>query len=643
MQPVTCSRPATAPKRTRAQSRRGTGLRWLTGFLGVLGFVAQPPAQTFVDVTSTSGISNVPPSPSAYGNGMCCADYDGDGDVDVVIPGPGGSPIQYFRNDGQMTFTELTGQTGLGSATTPHGVGTADIDNDGDPDILIGNALSPLQLFINDGSAQFTEEAIARGLVSQTSVYGITFGDYDRDGWLDIYLGNRDAAGVIEDNILYRNVGQGSFTDVTTSAGASNLGLTCAAAFIDYNEDGWPDIFCANDKGYLYLANTILHNNGDGTFTDLGAELGVAQEMDSMGVDFVDVFNDGGMDIYVSDTIPNHLFLQWDPASGIYFDDTYTHNLAGGGFGWAVNWLDFDNDGWQDLHVVQSQNLNLLFRNPAAPASAQAGWLELAGPLNMSPAYKQFTALIADLDDDGRVDIINRYSAYPLFQPPTGCSVHQNTVAGGNWLRFLPRGAASNRDGLGARIEVVTGNQRQRQYVRSGTGYLSGNDRRVHFGMGNATQADRVEVFWPSGQVQVLENIATNQTFEVIEPAFQLTGPATVGGTTTLALSVQGEGALPYAMVLSFSETPRTLLPDGRELPVLLDTLSGHTIIPGNALLPNSMGLLNPSGQAASALVIPGQPALTGLVMFATAATFNPPGFPDVRTIFPTAVEIVVQ
>ncbi|MEC7584819.1 MAG: CRTAC1 family protein [Planctomycetota bacterium] len=585
----------------------------------------------------------MPLSPGAYGNGMCGADFDGDGDIDLVIPGPPGSPIQYFRNDGQMSFTELTSQAGLGSALAPHGVGTADIDNDGDPDVLVGNALLPIQLFINNGAGQFTEEAQQRGLLSQTSVYAVTFGDYDRDGWLDVYLGNRDAAGVIEDNILYRNVGQGSFVDVTTTAGANNLGLTCAAAFLDYNEDGWPDIFCANDKGYLYLPNTILHNNGDGTFTDLGGELGVAQEMDSMGIDFADVFNDGGMDIYVSDTVPNHLFLQWDLATDLYVDDTYTYNLAGGGFGWAVNWLDFDNDGWQDLHVVQSQNLNLLFRNPAAPASAQAGWLELGVALHMAPAYRQFTALIADLDDDGRVDIINRYSAYPLFQPPTGCSVHQNTVAGGNWLRFLTRGVASNRDGLGARIEVVTGNQRQRQYVRSGTGYLSGNDRRVHFGMGNAAQAGRVEIFWPSGQVQVLENIATNQTFEVIEPSFQLTGPATVGGTTSLALSVQGEGALPYAMVLSFSETPRTLLPDGRELPVLLDALSGYTIIPGNALLPSSLGLLNPSGQAASALVMPAQPALTGLVMFATAATFNPPGFPNVRTIFPTAVEIVAQ
>jgi len=617
----------------------------LSGLVALLALATQGPGQTFVDVTAASGIQNVPFSTSSYGSGLCCADFDGDGDVDVVIPGPVGNPIQYFRNDGAMTFTDLTAQAGLGNAFDTHPVVAADIDNDGDPDILVGNWRSPLQLFINDGTASFTEEALARGLVTQSSVYSISFGDYDRDGWLDLYLGNREFQSTSsgEANILYRNLGQGVFVDSTVGSGADHLGLTFAAPFFDYNADGWPDIICANDKGVLGAPNTILHNNGDGTFSDIGAQLNANQAMDGMGVDFVDAFNDGGMDLYVSDTPSDHLFLRWDPTAGNYVDDTYTYNLAGGGLGWAVNWFDFDNDAWQDLHVVQINSLNLVFRNPGSSAAAQTPWSERATAIGLDLLFSQYAAMMADLDDDGGIDVINRYAFHPFFPAPSGCTVHRNQILRGNWLRFLTRGVVSNRDGLGARIEVVTGSLRQQQYVRSGTGYLTGSDRRVHFGMATATQADRVEITWPSGQVQVLENVAANQTLEVVEPSFGLAGPAIVGGTTSLDLSVQGEAGLPYAMVLSFTDSPRTMLPDGRELPLQLDALSGYTIVPGNTILTNSLGLLDGNGQSTSPLVMPNLPALTGLVLFATAATFDPPGFPAVRTIFPQAVKIVVQ
>ena len=602
-------------------------------------------SQGFVDVTATAGIQNVPYSTGTFGSGLCCADFDGDGDVDVVVPGPGGSPIQYFRNNGGMSFTDLTGQAlGMGNGNDPRPVVAADIDNDGDPDVLVGNWRAPLQLFINDGTATFTEEALARGLLTQSALFSISFGDYDRDGWLDIYLGNREFMSTSsgEANILYRNLGQGYFVEAA-GANADHNGLTYAAPFFDYNDDMWPDIICANDKGALGVPNTVLHNNGDGTFTDVGAQINANQVMDGMGADFVDVFNDGGSDVYISDTPTAHLFLRWDPGAASYVDDTFTYNLWGGGLAWGVNWLDYDNDGWQDLHVVQINTPNLLYRNPRQPAALQVPWMDEAFAMGMSLSYTQFTAMIADLDDDGRLDIINRHQLNVFFPAADGCTVHQNQTSNANWLRFLPRGVVSNRDGLGAKIAVVTGSLRQQQHVRSGTGYLSGSDRRVHFGMSANTHADRVEITWPSGQFQVLENVPVNQTLEVVEPSFLLSAPATVGGTTSLDLSVQGEAGLPYGMVLSFSNSPPTPLPGGRVLPLQLDALSGYTIVPGNALLTNPLGLLGSGGQAISPLVIPSLPALTGLVMYATAATFDPPGFPAVRTLFPEAVEIVVQ
>ena len=617
----------------------------LAGLAGLLALAVPAHGQTFVDVTTGSGMENVPLSSSNYGTGVCGADFDGDGDIDVVVPGLPGSPIQYFRNDGGMTFTELTtATTGLGIALHPHPVVAADIDNDGDQDILLGNWRTPLQLFINDGSAVFTEEAQTRGLVTQSSVYSLSFGDYDRDGWLDIYVGNRDsAAGTAEDNILYRNVGQGNFVETTLAAGASNYGLTCAAAFFDYNADSWPDIFCANDKGYLYLPNAILRNNGDGTFTDVADPLTAAQEMDSMGIDFVDVFNDGDIDLYVSDTIPDHLFLRWDPATSRFVDDTYTYGLMGSGLGWAVNWWDYDSDGWQDLYVVHKDTPNVLFHNPAAPAAASTVWTENAYALGLGVFGTQYTALIGDLDDDGRIDVLNRYGLHPFFPNSPGVTLHHNQVPGGNWLKIAPRGVVSNRDGLGARIEVTTGTMTQLQHRRNGTGYLSGNDPRVHFGLGTATQADRVKITWPSGQVQFLDDVAGNQTLEVTEPTFVMTAPMTVGGTTTLELDVQGDAGLLYGMVLSFADSPHSQLPDGRFVPLNLDALSSYSIIPGNIFLSNPLNYLDANGHAASALSMPNNPGLVGITLWATAATIEPQGFPFVRTIFPEAVEILIQ
>ena len=160
--------------------------------------------------------------------------------------------------------------------------------------------------------------------------------------------------------------------------------------------------------------------------------------------------------------------------------------------------------------------------------------------------------------------------------------------------------------------------------------------------MGTATQVDRIEVLWPSGQQQVLTNVAVDQQLELIEPRFSLLAPVTVGGLSVLDLSSPNEVAMPYAMVMSFTEMPRTPLPGGRLLPLTLDALSGYSIVPGNVLLSNPLGVLDGSGAAASALSMPNQAFLQGMTFYATAATFDAAGFP-VRTIFPSAVEITVQ
>ncbi len=598
-------------------------------------------SQTFVDVTASSGLAVVPASTSVYGVGACCADFDGDGDLDLAVPRGAGQPVELFWNQGSMAFTAAGS---IGTAPAPHAIVAADIDNDGDQDILLANSSLPLQLFVNDGVGNFTEEAQARGLTSTNNTYGITFGDYDRDGWLDVYLANRDGPGAVaQDNTLYRNLGGGSFADVTVAAGASNFGFACAAAFCDFNEDSWPDIICCNDKGYLYLPNALLQNNGDGTFTDVADALDAAAAMDCMGVDFVDAFNDGGVDLYMSDTIPDHLFLRWDPALGRFVDDTYTYGLQGQAIGWAVNWLDVHNDGWQDLHVVQSLAPNALFENPGAAASAQTPWTNGAFARGLFAIFPQHTALIADFDEDGGVDILNRYSAQPAYPTPFGFGVYKNDLQRGNWLRINPRGVASNRDGLGAHVEVVVGSHHQRQQVRSGVGYLSGVDRRVHFGVGAATTVDRVTIKWPSGHVQRLEAVPANQTLEVVEPSLSLSAPAAAGGATSLDLSVQGDEGAVYLMLLAFGDSPGIGLPDGRHIPINLDPLASFTLTPGNSILPNSLGLLDATGDASSALALPALPGLQGTELFATAVTLRQQATLDFETIFPSALRFTVQ
>lgn len=601
--------------------------------------------QSFQDVTAACGITGVPFSTVDFGSGHCCGDFDGDGDLDAIIAGSSGTAIFFFRNVGNMTFVDATAGCGLGLANDVHAMTPADVDNDGDLDLFVCNWRTPSQLFINDGAGHFTQEAKLRGITGATSCFSASFGDYDRDGWLDLYLGNRldpnTSSG--QANILYRNTGGGHFVDVTASTGTGHTGWTFIATFMDYDEDGWPDIVCVNDRGLSQQPNEILRNNGNGTFTPVGALVHANNPIDGMGVDFTDVFNDGGVDFYCSDSPVDHVFNVWDPAQRRYFDRAYTYGLQGGYIGWAANWFDYDNDGWQDLQVVHMSTPNHVYRNPGQPAAAQAPWPEVGVSLGLDQPWEQTATVLGDFDDDGGIDVLHRYPLTLVVQAPISVTMHRNNVVRGNWLKFRTRGTVSNRDGIGARIEVFANGLHQRQWVKSGVGFMGGSDMRVHFGLGGATQAERVVVTWPSGQVQFLTDVPANQIVLVEEPKFDLRGPAVMGTLTHLDLSVPGEAGLAYSMALAWNPAPATLLPDGRTIPIRYDEMSEYTIVPGNLLLPNSGGVLDGQGRATSPLRIPWFPPLLGHRISATAVTFDIQHFPLVRTVFPRAVTFTVQ
>jgi hypothetical protein len=606
------------------------------------GFAGIASAQSFQLLQAPLGISGIPVTINGNGIGCCTADFDGDGDMDVVLAPSGSAPFLYYRNDGGLIFTDVSAASGLGNSSDVRCLQAADIDNDGDTDLYVGNDEAVPNLFINNGNGTFTDMATAWGLFHSVSNYSACFGDYDRDGLLDLYLGVRTDEGLLSPNLLYHNLG-GHFLEVGAAAGVDDLRLTLVAIFMDYNEDGWPDILCANDKGNTYGPNELFKNNGDGTFSAVGPQTGTNIMVDGMGLDFLDVFNDGGVDFYCSDLPVDHLFQVWDPITNAYLNATATYGLQGGGVGWAVNWLDYDNDGWQDLHVVQADFPNLLYRNPAAPAAAMVPWSNESFNLGVGLMYRQFTAAMADFDNDGRIDMLQRFAAGPApVLSPQGASIYHNQVTAGNWIKFKTRGTVSNRDGFGAAFEVRTGTHLQRQWVRSGVGYQSNSDPRLHFGLGTATQVDQVKVTWPSGQVQYLTNLAANQIIEVVEPKIDLSGPATIGGTTTLNMSVPGDEGLPYLLVLSLSNIPQNL-GSGVILPVSIDGLTSLTIIPGNPILPGAAGVIDSAGQASSPLTIPPLPWLVGLTFYATGITADTPSFPVLRTVFPSAVPVTIQ
>ncbi|HEB53076.1 MAG TPA: CRTAC1 family protein [bacterium] len=580
------------------------------------------------------------------GNGFCVADFDGDGDVDAAIAGAPGTPFRYFRNDGGMVFTELTASAGLGTSGEVICVRAADIDNDGDQDIFVSHFFQPLKLFINGGNATFTEEAAARGLVTADETFSVTFGDYDRDGWLDMYVGNRYLVGPFtgaSPNVLYHNDGNGYFSDVTAQAGCAGIGLTLVTAFFDYNEDNWPDIIEVNDKGSIGAPpNEVWRNNGNGTFTAVGAQINANFGIFGMSVDFLDVFNDGGVDAYFTDLPIDHLFMQWDAAQGQYRDDTYTYGLVGFGIGWASHFLDYDNDGWQDLHVVHQSTPNMLYRNPAMPAAANVSWSDVAPALGLAHAYEQYIAAIADFDDDGRIDLIQRFhEGPPWIAAPDGVAIYQNQTPGGNWIKFRCEGTVSNRDGLGTRIEVFTGSHHQRQWVRSGTGFAASSDARVHFGLGSAATIDMVRLTWPSGQVQYLTGIAANQIVHVKEPQMWLATPLQVGTSSTLEVRIPGDEGLLCLTALSLTEA-QVPIPGGPIVPILPDGLTQWSLTVGNPLVPAPIGVLDATGARSVPISVPSSPVFSGLTMYATSLTIDTVNFALFRTSFPKAVTIAI-
>jgi len=544
--------------------------------LAALLAVAAPPPQTtdstirFENIVESSGIAFVMDNyvtPEKHQvetmlAGVAVFDYNNDGLLDIYFANGAKLPFmdksdprfwnRLYRNNGDGTFTDVTEKAGVKGKGYSMGVAVGDYDNDGCEDLYI-TGVNVNQLLHNNCNGTFTDVTEKAGLAGidqeQGKIWAIGAGwfDYDNDGRLDLLVvnyvrwsietepacsSNKVRAYCSPDsytglpNMLFHNNGDGTFTDVSGKSGISKLvGKGMGVAFADYDGDGFMDAFISNDT----YRNFLLHNEGNGTFTETGILNGVAynengKSIAAMGCDFRDVDNDGRPDIFVTgmigDTWP--LFRN----RGRDFQDiTGSSGIArasAGYTGWGAGMFDFDNDGWKDLFATRASILdnaeevgnlpsklpNAVFRNLGGRRFADVSGQ--AGPSFQVP-QRHRGAAFGDLNNDGKIDVVvvSQHVQPEIF---INRSTNRN-----HWLIFDLRGVRSNRDGLGTRIVVTAGSLTQYNHATTSVGYSTSSDRRVQFGLGSATLADTVEIIWPSRIRQVLHNVKADQIVKIRE------------------------------------------------------------------------------------------------------------------------------
>jgi hypothetical protein len=450
---------------------------------------------TFTDVTERAGVNGA--SQGFYGMGVAVGDYDNDGFDDLYVTGYGGNIL--YHNNGNGTFTDVTQKAGVGAGGWSASAGFFDYDNDGKLDLFVTRYLN--WSFKTNRYCGEKKEGF-RAYCHPDNWEGTT-------------------------NILYHNNGDGTFTDVSEKAGIANpQGKGLGVAFADYDGDGFTDIFVANDSVQCFL----YHNNGNGTFSEVGLLAGVGYNEDGktfagMGVDFSDYDNDGLPDIAVTDLSNERYLLFRNNGDGTFRDVTNRSGIGSATLafsGWSTHFLDYDNDGWKDLFVAQSHVMdtiqktapNLRYLEPPLLLRNQTGHFSrvVAGEA-FEREWAGRGAAFGDLDNDGDLDIVVSNLGQKAY-------VLRND--GGNknhWLGIAAQGTVSNRDGIGARVKVVSQSGMTQYYtVNTASGYLSASDKRLTVGLGGDDNAKLVEIRWPSGIVQKFENVKSGQYLKAVEP-----------------------------------------------------------------------------------------------------------------------------
>ncbi len=452
----------------------------------------QKPDGTFEDVTEKAGLQGV-----GYGMGVAVGDYDNDGYEDLYVTAYGANRL--YHNNGNGTFTDVTEQAGVGGGGWSTGAAWVDLDNDGLLDLVV-----------------------------------LRYMQWDFD---DIWCGERkegsrayctpDVFRPISP-LVYHNDGHGHFTEASQKIGIAQAGKGLGIAIADYDRDGHIDIFVANDS----VPEFLYHNRGNGMFEEVALPSGVAVDGEGrsfagMGVDFTDYRNDGLPSLLITDLATQVYAVYQNHGDGSFTYESYPSGIGRMTMthsGWGVRFFDYDNDGWKDLLIAQGHDLdtiqltfpNIRYREPMLLArNTGKGFVDAsgdAGPVFQEPWVGRGLA-IGDIDNDGRMDAVVTTNDGPLH------ILHNDTTSPNHWLTLKLVGHKSNRDAIGALVKIVTTQGVQFATVTTAGSYLSSSDKRIHFGMGLDIAAKSIEIHWPSGTRQVLENVRADQILQVDEPS----------------------------------------------------------------------------------------------------------------------------
>jgi len=480
--------------------------------------VSQLHSQTeFINVTEEQGIS-VYFQGASFGCGASFYDFDGDGWDDLTF-GLKDSQIKFFQNN-QGVLEPITFE-GIDNTSEAKSVLWVDFDNDGDSDFFVSNRLDRIRLFENLGDMVFTDISESAGLNNHPELanWGSSWADYDRDGLLDLYVCKSTANGDLLlnpelENDLYHNNGDGTFTEVSDFAQVGDsLGISFQSSFIDYDQDGWQDLMIVNDK---WFENSFYRNNGDGTFADVGEELGMDIVMDAMCIAADDYDNDEDVDIYISNTSLNNNGMGnilFKNSGGSYDSLPGSVGLGVGNTCWGSQWIDYDNNGLQDLWNTGNSGLaptmNRFFENLGNDEFAIINdAIGLEDNQNMA-----YSLCMGDLNNDGYPDVIQG-SAHPFT-----AQVFENSGGDQNWIKLGFRGVVSNADAIGTSVKVYANQSVQTRQTHCGEGYISQNSSFEFIGLDGANVVDSLLIFWPNGFEERYYNLDVNQSVEFIEGA----------------------------------------------------------------------------------------------------------------------------
>jgi hypothetical protein len=492
-------------------------------------------AQTFTESSVALGVTHEHIDSNLMGGGAAFFDFNNDGWEDIYITG-GDNRDQLFENDHTGNFNEIGIAAGLGftDSVKTNGVIAGDINDDFNTDLFITTSEGyPNILLFNNGDGTFTDISIAAGIVDSVWSMSASFGDFNRDGHLDIHCGNYVKYSTMPfyssifggyTNNLYLNNGNNTFTDIANISGTINTGSTLATTFTDFDSDYDVDLIVGNDFGLLYGGNALYENDGSGTnFSNISTSSGIMEEINSMGIAIGDFDEDLDLDYYISNMAGNIHHVN-------NFDGTFTEDAFNAGIettnsvSWGTFYFDYDNDTYLDLFVANGGIMGAALPQPNVLYQNQLNgtFSDVAITEGIEDTLRSRGAIYGDIDNDGDLDVLVVNTEMDSASGQNISLYKNNTDGAQNWVKIKLEGVSSNKNAFGAQIEVRSNGRSWIREISGGSSYLSQSSHIAHFGLGSYTDIDTILVRWPYGWTMTVLNEGINQTINI--PEFTISG-----------------------------------------------------------------------------------------------------------------------